>query len=63
MFFDASGCPRQNINHSSENLKVIYIKCSMFHAITQVKYQEFKTSKLKNVEKLVKQTVQVLKPY
>ena len=61
VFFDASGCPRQNINHSSENLKVIYIKCSMFHAI--IKYQEFKTSKLKNVEKLVKQTVQVLKPY
>ena len=49
------------INHSSENLKVIYIKCSMFHAI--IKYQEFKTSKLKNVAKLVKQTVQVLKPY
>ena len=28
------GCPRQNINHSSENLKVIYIKCSMFYAIS-----------------------------
>ena len=25
------GCPRQNINHSSENFKVIYIKCSMFY--------------------------------
>ena len=54
------GCPRQNINHSSENLKVIYIKCSMFYAI--INYQ-FKTSELKNVEKLVKQTVQALKSY
>ena len=27
------GCPRQNINHSSENLKVMYIKRSMFYAI------------------------------
>ena len=35
------GCPRQNINHSSENLKVIYIKYSMFYAIND--YQ-FKTS-------------------
>ena len=54
------GCPRQNINHSSENLKVIYIKYSMFYAIND--YQ-FKTSNVKNVEKLVKQTVQALKPY
>ena len=54
------GCPRQNINHSSENLKVIYIKCSLFFAI--INYQ-FKTSELKHVEKLVKQTVQALKPY
>ena len=54
------GCPRQNINHSSANLKVIYIKCSMFYAI--INYQ-FKTSELKNVEKLVKQTVEALKPY
>ena len=54
------GCLRQNINHSSENLKVIYIKCSMFYAI--INYQ-FKTSELKNVEKLVKQTVQALKSY
>ena len=60
VFFDASGCPRQNINHSSENLKVIYIKCSMFYAIIN---HQFKTSELKNVEKLVKQTVQALKPY
>ena len=47
------GCPRQNINHSSENLKVIYIKCSLFFAI--INYQ-LKTGGLKNVEKLVKQT-------
>ena len=46
------GCP---INHSSENVKVINIKCSMFYAI--INYH-FKTSELKNVEKLVKQTVQ-----
>ena len=52
------GCPRQNINHSSENLKDIYIKCSIFYAI--VNYQ-FKTSELKNEEKLVKQTVEALK--
>ena len=54
------GCLRQNRNHSSENLKVIYIKCSMCYAI--INYQ-FKTSELKNVEKLVKQTVQALKSY
>ena len=54
------GCLRQNINHSSKNWKVIYIKCSMCYAI--IKYQ-FKTSELKNVEKLVKQTVQALKSY
>ena len=53
-------CLRQNINHSSENLKVIYIKCSVFYAI--INYQ-FETSELKNVEKLVKQTVQALKFY
>ena len=54
------GCPRQNINHSSENLKVIYIKFSMLYAI--INYQ-FKTSELKNVEKLVKQMVQDLNSY
>ena len=54
------GRPGQNINHSSENLKVIYIKYSMFYAI--INYQ-FKTSGLKNVEKLAKQTVQALKSY
>ena len=55
-----SGCLRQNINRSSENLKVVYIKCSMCFAI--IDYQ-FKTSELKNVEKLVKQTVQALESY
>ena len=54
------GFPRQNINHGSENLKVIYVKCSMFYAVIN---HEFKTSELKNVEKLVKQTVQALKSY
>ena len=54
------GCPRQNVNPSSENLKDIYAECSMFYAI--INYQ-FKTSELKNVEKLVKQTFQALKPY
>ena len=38
------GCPRQNENHSSENLKVIYIKRSMFYAINN--YQ-FKTCEAK----------------
>ena len=54
------GCLRQNINHSSENLRVIYIKRSVFYAI--INYQ-FQTSELKNVEKLVKQTVKALKSY
>ena len=54
------GCPRQNINQSSENLKVIYIKCSMFYAT--VNYH-LKTSELKTVGKLVKQTVQPFKSY
>ena len=52
------GCPRQIINHNSENSKVIYIKRSLFYA--RIFYQ-FKTSELKNVEKLVKQTVQAIK--
>ena len=54
------GCLRQNINRSSMNVKVIYIKCSMFYAI--INYQ-YKTSELKNVENLVKQTVKALKSY
>ena len=45
MLFD---CPRQSIIHSSENLKVTYIKCSMFYAISN--YQ-FKTSELKTSDK------------
>ena len=45
--FDAFGCLRQNINHSSENLKVIHIKCCMFYTI--INYQ-FKTRELTNVE-------------
>ena len=48
------------MNLSSKDSKVIYTKCSMFYAI--INYQ-FKTSELKNVEKLVKQTVQALKSY
>ena len=43
------GCPRQNINRSSEKLIVIYVN-----------YQ-FETSELKNVEKLVEQRVQAFK--
>ena len=54
------GCPRQNINHSSEKLKVIYIKCSYIYPIINY-HDQFKTSELKNVEKLVEQTVQALK--
>ena len=54
------GCPRQNINQSSEKLKVMYIKCSMFYATSN--YQ-LKTSELKTVDKLVKQAVQALKSY
>ena len=54
------GCPGQDMNQSSENLKVIYTKCSMFYTI--IDYQ-FETSELKNVEKLVKQTVQALETY
>ena len=48
----------QNINHSSENSKVIYINCSLFYAIINC---QFKTSELKNVEKLLTQTGQALK--
>ena len=50
-------CVRQNVNHTSENLNFIYIKYSMFYAI--INYQ-LKTSELKNVENLVKQTVYAL---
>ena len=54
MFF---GRLRQYTNHSSENLKVIYMKCLMYYAI--INYQ-FNTGELQNVQKLVKQTVQAL---
>ena len=47
------GCVRQNINDSSEKLKLIYIKNFLSYAI--------KTSKLKNIEKSVEETVQALR--
>ena len=40
------GCLRQNTNHSSENLKVIYRKCLMSYTI--INYQ-FNTGELKKV--------------
>ena len=46
------GCLKQNINQSSEKLKVIYINGFLFYLT--VNYQ-FKISELKNVEKVVKQ--------
>ena len=57
VFLMLFGCARQNINHSSENLKVIYIKLSLFYAIIII----HETSELKNVEKVVKQVLQALK--
>ena len=48
------GCVRQNINDSSEKLKLIYIKNFLSYAI--------KTSKLKNIQKSVEETVQALRP-
>ena len=53
------GCPRQNINHSPDNLKVIYIRPFVFYA--RISHQ-FMTSELKNVEKLVEQTIQAFEP-
>ena len=47
-----------NIDHSSEKLKVTFIKPFLFFA--KITYQ-FKTSELKNVEKLVEQTAQAFK--
>ena len=52
------GCSRENINHSPENLKVIYTQLFVFYA--RINYH-FKTKELKNVEKLVDQTVQASK--
>ena len=47
------GCQRQNINHMSENLKVIYIINTFFwfYAIFSINFN--KTSELKNIEKSV----------
>ena len=52
------GCPKQLTKHSSAKLKVIYIKHFLFCA--RINYQ-FKTSELKNVEKLVEPAVQAFK--
>ena len=52
------GCQRQNIKYSSEKLMLIYIKHVLFYAIIN---SQFKTSELKNLERLVEQTVQALK--
>ena len=58
--FDALWLSKTEYKHSSENLKVIYVKCSMFYEISN--YQ-LKTSELKTVDKMVKQTVQAFKSY
>ena len=60
VFLMIFGCLKQNMNHNSENLKVIYTKYSVFYAI--INYQ-FKSKQGENVEKLVKQTVQALRPH
>ena len=52
------GCLRQKINHSSEKLKVIHIKCFLSYA--RINYQ-FKTSELNKVKNVMEQTVQALK--
>ena len=52
------GCPRQNINHSSEKLNVIHIKRFLFYAMSNY---NLNTGELEDVEKLVEQTVQTLK--
>ena len=52
------GCPRRNINHSSEKLKVIHIKRFLFYATSNY---NFNTGELENVGKLVEETVQALK--
>ena len=54
------GCQRSNKDHSSEKLKAIYTKRFLFFLI--INYQ-FKTSELKNVEKLMEETVQALKSW
>ena len=52
------GCPRQNINHSSEKLNVIHIKRFLFYPMSNY---NLNTGELEDVEKLVEQTVQTLK--
>ena len=52
------GCPKQNVYHRSEKLKVINTTLFLFYAII---YYQFKTSELKNgVEEVVEQAVQAL---
>ena len=58
VFFRAFLLVQDNINNSSEKLKVIYITHLLFYAI--INYR-FKISELKNVEKLLEETVQALK--
>ena len=58
---NAFGCSRWNRTHSLEKLKAIYMKHFLFYLIIKLQYQ-FQTSELKNVKKLVEQTVQALKP-
>ena len=57
MFFNAFWFSIQNINHSSETFKVLYIKRFLFYARIN---HNFETSELKNIEKLVEKTVQGL---
>ena len=54
------GRPRQNINHSLEKLNSDFDQAFFFLRDARVKYQ-FKTGELKNLGKLVEQTVQALK--
>ena len=49
------GCPKQNVNHTSDKVKVIYIKQFLFYV--RINYR-FKTSEMKNVGKLVEKTVE-----
>ena len=58
-FFLLFGCPRQNINHSSVNLMVIYINCSMFYAIIKLSIL-FKASELKEVGEANSSSLKVL---
>ena len=62
-----SAITKEDINwngksHIKKLIMVIYINCSMFYAIIKLSIL-FKASELKNVKKLVKQTVQALKCY